>query len=102
MSSPGGGPSVKLVTVGVDAQGNPTCSPTTVDIWSTVGDTVKWVSSGVAFLITFASSSPFAESRFSGPMASSGAIQPGATGSYKYSVQVGSKILDPDVKVHPP
>jgi len=101
MSSPGVGPSVKLITIGVDAQGNPTCTPLSVDIWSTLGDTVKWMSSGVAFLITFASGSPFAESRFSGPMASSGAIQPGATGNYKYSVQVGSKILDPDVKIHP-
>jgi hypothetical protein len=102
MSSPGGGPSIKLVTIAVDAQGNPTCNPMEVDIWSTLGDTVKWMSSGIGFLIIFASGSPFAESRFSGPSISSGAIQAGASGGYKYSVQVGSKILDPGLKVHPP
>jgi hypothetical protein len=101
MSSPGGGPSVKLITVGVDAQGNPTCNPLDVEIWSTLGDTVKWMSSGIGFVITFASASPFAESRFSGPSVSSGAIQPGASGDYKYSVQVGSKILDPKIGVRP-
>jgi len=102
MSSPGGGPSVKLITIGVDAQGDPTCTPMEVDIWSTLGDTVKWMSSGITFLITFASGSPFAETHFSGPIVSSGAIQAGASGGYKYSVNVGGKILDPDLKVHPP
>jgi len=102
MSSPGGGPLIKIVTVGVDANGNPTCNPMDVDLWSTEGDTMKWHSSGIAFLITFDSGSPFTESRFSGPSASSGAIRPGVSGSFKYSVNVAGKILDPKVGIHPP
>jgi hypothetical protein len=102
MSSPGGGPSVKLITIDVDAHGNPTCSPLNVDVWSTMGDTVKWISSGIGFLITFDSGSPFTESRFSGPSVSSGAIKAGASGPFKYSVNIGGKILDPRIAVHPP
>ena len=101
MSSPGVGPSVKLITIGVDAQGNPTCQPATIEIWSTLGDQVKWMSAAIPFQITFAAGSPFAQSSFSGPIAPSGPIKEGATGSYKYSVQVGSKVLDPRVDIKP-
>jgi hypothetical protein len=101
MSSPGGGPSVKLITVSVDAQGNPTVDQANVELWSTNSDTCKWVSANIPFKITFAAGSPFAQSSYSGPSASSGAIQSGATGPYKYSVQVGSKILDPMVIIRP-
>jgi len=101
MASPGGGPSVKLIVVGVDSQGNPTVNLSSVDLWSTLGDECKWMSSNIPFQITFASGSPFAASSFSGPSAASGAIRAGATGPYKYSVQVGAKILDPEIKVHP-
>lgn len=102
MSSPGGGPSVKLVTIGVDAQGNPTANPMDVDLWSTVGDTMKWVSSGIAFQIAFDSGSPFSQSTFSGPSVASGGIRTGVSGSFKYSVHVNGKILDPKVGIHPP
>ena len=101
MSSPGGGPSVKLITVSVDSQGNPIVDHADVDLWSTNSDTCKWVSANIPFQITFAAGSPFAQSSYSGPSAPSGAIQSGATGPYKYSVQVGSKILDPKLIVHP-
>ena len=66
MSSPGGGPSVILITIGVDAQGNPTCTPMDTDIWSTLGNTVKWISASLGFEIVFTAGSPFAQSRFSG------------------------------------
>jgi hypothetical protein len=102
MSSPGGGPPPKVVTIGVDEQGSPTCDPMDVDIWSTLGDTINWVSSGIVFLITFASGSPFSLSSFYGPDALSGPIRAGASGSFKYSVHVNGKILDPKVGVHPP
>jgi hypothetical protein len=101
MNSPGSGPSVKMITVGVDAQGNPTVNPSDVTIWSTLGDQVKWMSAGIPFLITFADGTPFAESSYSGPIAPSGPIQEGATGDYKYCVQVGAKILDPRIVVRP-
>jgi hypothetical protein len=102
MGSPGGGPPAKVITIGVDAQGNPTCNPMDIDIWSTLGDTINWVSSGIVFLITFPLSSPFALSSFYGPNASSGPIRAGVSGSFKYSVHVSGKILDPKVGVHPP
>jgi hypothetical protein len=102
MSSPGSGPLAKLVTIGVDAQGTPTCTPMTVDLWLNLGDTVKWVSAGLAFRITFGSGTPFDSVVFSGPLASSGSLKDGATGVYKYSIQIGDGVLDPDVKVHPP
>ncbi len=101
MSTPGFGPSVKLVTIGVDAQGNPTATPTDLDIWSTMGDQVKWMGPGIPFQIIFAADSPFSQSRFNGPQASSGPIRSGASGEYKYSVQVGNKVLDPKIIVRP-
>jgi len=101
MGSQVGGASVKLIVVGVDAQGNPTVDFANVDLWSTLGDQCKWVSSNISFQINFAAGSPFGASKFSGTSVASGALQPGATGAYKYSVQVGSKILDPQISVHP-
>lgn len=101
MSSPSGGPSVTIITVSVDASGNPTVDQANVDLWSTNGDTCKWMSANIPFKITFAAGSPFAQSSYSGPSAPSGAIKAGATGSYKYSVQVGGKILDPAIIIHP-
>ncbi len=101
MSSPGTGPSVTLITVSVDAQGNPTVNYSDVTIWSTLGQQVKWVSANLPFIITFAAGTPFAESSDCGPTAPSGPIQAGASGDYKYSVQVGSKILDPRIVVRP-
>lgn len=95
------GPSVVLITVGVDANGNPTVSTSDAILWSTHGDTAKWVSANVPFTVTFASGTPFAYSTYIGPNASSGAIQAGASGDYKYSVQVGTKILDPKLIVRP-
>ncbi len=100
-SGGGGGSSVKLVMVGVDAQGNPTVDHADIEIWSTAGDQVKWMSAGIPFLITFAAGSPFAQSSYSGPSVLSGAISSGATGPYKYSVKVGVKTLDPRVIVRP-
>jgi hypothetical protein len=102
MGSPGGGRLAKVVTIGVDAQGNPTCDPMDIDIWSTLGDTINWASSGIVFLITFPLSSPFSLSSFYGPNASSGPIRAGVAGSFKYSVDVNGKILDPKVGVRPP
>ncbi len=101
MSSPGGGPSVKLITVGVDSQGNPTVNPVDCALLSTTGEQCKWMSSNIPFQINFAAGSPFAQSEFSGPSAPSGAIQSGATGPYKYNVTVGAKVLDPRVIIHP-
>jgi hypothetical protein len=54
------------------------------------------------FLITFPLSSPFSLSSFYGPNATSGPIRTGVAGSFKYSVDVDGKILDPKVGVHPP
>ena len=91
----------KLIKVAVDAQGNPTVDQDSVDLWSTSGETCKWVSANIPFRIIFSANTPFAESSFSGPSASSGSLHPGATGTYKYSVQVGNKVLDPKLVVHP-
>jgi hypothetical protein len=102
MSSPGGGPPPKVVTIGVDAQGNPTCDPMEVAIWSTLGDTVNWVSSGIVFLITFPLTSPFSQSNFYGPNVCTGPIRAGVSGLFKYEVHVNGNILDPKVGVHPP
>lgn len=101
MGSPASGPPAKVITISVDSQGNPAASPADQTIWSTLGDSVKWLSSGFGFVINFAAGSPFAASTFNGPIALSGAIQAGATGPYKYSVQVGTKILDPKIIVRP-
>jgi hypothetical protein len=91
----------KLITVAVDGQGNPTVDQDSVDLLSTSGETCRWVSANIPFRIIFAANTPFAASSFSGPSAPSGAIKPGATGPYKYSVQVGNKILDPRLVIHP-
>jgi hypothetical protein len=101
MSSPGFGGSVVQITVGIDSAGNPTVDQTDVTLWSTKGDSCKWVSANIPFMITFAAGTPFANSNFSDVSGTSGAIQTGATGPYKYSVRVGTKILDPRLIVRP-
>ena len=95
---------IKQIAVTSDAQGNPGVNIEDLDIWSTEGDQVHWTGSAM-FIIDFQGNSPFASSVFSngemGVGASSGPIKAGATGSYKYNVKIGSKTLDPIVKVHP-
>ncbi len=96
-----GGGSVNVIVVGVDGNGNPTVDKPSADIWSTNGDTVKWTSNNIPFTVSFGLNTPFAYSTYIGPTANSGAIQHGFSGAYKYSVQVGTKILDPRIIVRP-
>jgi len=97
---------IKQVHVSSNSQGSPIVDIPDVDIWVPDGDQVQWVGTG-PYMIDFVGSSPFSSSSFSCPDGSStplssGPIKVGATGSYKYNVKIGSKVLDPNVKVHPP
>jgi len=97
---------IKQVRVSTSAQGSPIVDVPDVDVWVPNGDEVQWTGTG-PYTIDFAGNSPFSSSSFSCPDGSStpllsGPINVGATGTYKYNVKIGSKVLDPNVKVHPP
>ena len=96
---------VKRVQVTTDSQGSPAVNTPDVEIWSTKGDQVEWAGTG-PFIIDFGGNTPFSASIFTNMSASSavlvsGPIKTGATGPYKYSVKIGSKVLDPRIIIQP-
>ena len=97
--------SIKQVQISTTQQGAPAVDISTVDLWLPDGDQVQWLGTG-PYEVSFPSGSPFASSSFNCPSGSStplssGPIKTGSTGPYKYNVQIGSKILDPTIKIHP-
>jgi hypothetical protein len=53
------------------------------------------------FYICFPSESPFQQRHFHKGNSHSGRIKPGATGRYKYNVEIDGHILDPQVIIRP-
>ena len=96
---------IQQIRVSTNAQGMPQVNIQDLEIWSTQGDQVQWVGVG-PYVVFFSSGSPFASSTFTCPAGSStpqssGPITAGASGSFKYNVQVNGKILDPRIIVKP-
>ena len=96
---------VHQVVVGF-ANGVPTVSQDLVTINWVNGDSVRWVPApGItSFTIQFASGTPFNQAAFAsaGGSMSSGGPRANSGGTYKYSVWVNGKWLDPRVVVEPP
>ena len=94
---------VYTIVVGVDSNGTPTDSQDLVTPSFADGDSVKWVMDTPAssFTIQFDAGSPFATANFtsSGGAVSSGALTVNSTTTYKYSVWVNGKWLDPRMHV---
>ncbi len=67
------------------------------------GIEIKWVcnSTDKDFYICFAGDSPFEQRHFHRGNSCSGRVKPGATGRYKYTVEIDGQILDPQVIVRP-
>jgi len=96
---------IKQVQVSCNAQGSPVVNIPDVTLWSPDGDQMQWLGNG-PYEVHFPSGTPFANSSFNCPAGSStplssGPIQQGATGVYKYNVRIGTKVLDPRVTVSP-
>lgn len=82
------------------ANGEPSVDNENVVLWSTEGDQLEWVSDH-DFVICFPRNSPFKSNHFGSHNPRSGSIKPGASGKYKYNVEVNGQILDPTVIVKP-
>ena len=80
--------------------GLPTVDSDAVELWSTKGEQIEWISDH-DFVICFPHDSPFESRHFYPGSPTSGKIKHGATGRYKYSVEIGGKILDPTIIVRP-
>ncbi len=89
----------KRVTIHL-AHGEPAVDNETVVLWSTEGDEMEWVSDQ-DFVICFPRESPFDSYHFNSANPRSGKIKPGASGKYKYNVEVNGRVLDPTVIIKP-
>lgn len=82
----------------------PTVDKDPIYLRSDLGDQMNWACDhpGKIFHVTFLNGrSPFARSTFDNDHPESGAIKPGATGEYKYSVEIDGHINDPRIIIQP-
>ena len=81
----------------------PTVDQDRIELRSDLGDEMNWTCDhpGKRFRVTFVGRSPFASSTFNEVNYRSGPIVSGATGEYKYSVEIDGKINDPKVIIQP-
>lgn len=93
---------VKAVTVSLE-NGHPCVDEDPIEIWSDKGESIQWVPepADLKFTVCFAAESPFAERHFHEHRPASGPVNKGATGRYKYTIEVDGVILDPGVIVRP-
>lgn len=83
--------------------GKPAVDQDPIEIWSTKGEELEWTCDhpGQEFYICFAGKSPFKQQHFHSRNNRSGAIRTGATGPYKYSIEIDGHVLDPTVIIRP-
>jgi|SRR6476659_1571099 hypothetical protein len=94
----------KSVTVQHREGTAPTVDNDPIYLRSDLGDQMNWACDhpGKTFRITFLNDrSPFARTTFDNQHPDSGPIQPGATGEYKYSVEIDGHINDPKIIIQP-
>lgn len=89
----------KSVKINLD-NGMPSVDCDAIELWSTKGEQVEWVSEH-DFVICFPRESPFESRHFHPRSPASGRIKEGATGRYKYNVEIGGRVLDPTIIVKP-
>lgn len=83
--------------------GKPAVDQDEIEIWSTKGEEVEWSCdhAGQEFYICFGGKSPFKQRHFHSRNNQSGPVRPGASGSYKYSIEIDGQVLDPTVIIKP-
>ncbi|PYX87397.1 MAG: hypothetical protein DMG68_11835 [Acidobacteria bacterium] len=93
----------KRVNIRHNPGGKPAVDQETIEIWSTKGEEIEWACDhpGQEFYICFEGKSPFQQQHYHSKNNRSGPIQSGASGSYKYSVEVDGHVLDPTVIIKP-
>jgi hypothetical protein len=93
---------VKPVTVTVQ-NGYPCVGEDPIVLDKNLGESIEWVPqpANLRFTVCFASETPFAERHFHEHRPASGPVNKGATGRYKYTIEVGGVVLDPGVIVRP-
>jgi hypothetical protein len=95
-------PTVRQVTISLQ-NGMPTVDQDPIEIWSTNSESIQWIASpsNLQFTVCFPTESPFSDRHFHDHRPDSGPISPGATGRYKYTIEVNGRLLDPGVIVRP-
>lgn len=101
---PSKGPQRITVKIKHNPGNAPSVDQDSVHVWATQGDEIEWVCDNPSkdFRVRFEDKTPFNQSEYHSKNNRTGAVKTDAKGSYKYSVEIDGKKLDPDVIVHPP
>jgi plastocyanin len=100
----GRGPQRVTVRIQHNPGDTPSVDQDSVHISATEGDEVEWICDAPDkdFHVRFQQESPFEQNYYHRNNNRTGRVKSNATGTYKYSVDIDGKILDPTVIVHPP
>ncbi len=90
------------INIGIGPGGVPTVDQDPVTVDRLNYEEVEWVgANGQGFYVCFVDESPFEQRHFHSSNSRSGQATAGATGRYKYSVEINGKILDPTIIIKP-
>ena len=86
-----------------NSNGKPYVDQDPIELWSTKYEELQFVpdDSNAVFYVCFPRTTPFAQYHYSNAQPNSGPIQPGATGEYKYNLELDGEIIDPIVIIRP-
>ncbi len=102
MSSQGTGAqrAYRIITVTIKPGDPPTVDPFEVHVSKKRKDEVIWESNGAPFVVRFDAETPFDSDRFDHAQSRSGPVRGNAEEKrYKYTVETGGGIVDPDTIV---
>jgi hypothetical protein len=93
----------KKLHVKKHANGKPYVDQDPIEIWSTNNEELQFVADDprTVFYVCFPEKTPFAQYHYSSADPLSGPIQSGATGEYKYNLEIDGEIVDPIVIIRP-
>lgn len=92
----------RRITVDIGPGGIPTIDQDPVIVNRDNYEEVEWVGpDGQEYYVCFVAESPFEQRHFHSRNRRSGLARDGATGRYKYTVEVNGKILDPTIIIKP-
>lgn len=97
------GANSKRVTILHNPGAKPGVDQDSIEIWSTKGEQVEWACDNPSkeFYICFGENTPFQQQHFHSTGNKSGPIKSGASGKYKYSIEIDGQVLDPTVIIKP-
>ena len=100
-SQPSGSPSPHQVTISY-TNGQISVNPQTITVNRSKHEHIVWVADGeFDFYVCFEKETPFGSRHYHRQSNRSGPARSDAEGRYKYSVEIGDQVLDPDVIIRP-